>query len=393
MLKIELIGNVKIEKDSQDLTTHFAAKAIALLCLLFIHEKKTMNRSKIIEYLWPDSSEEAGKTNLRYNLWEIKNIIGLDREGQYFLDSNRQTCSINPNYSYFCDFSFVREIDRAADYPIEKWQEAEAIFKGDFMEGYYFKECEELNNMILFERRSLEDQRIKILFHLLDYYTDRGLEDHTMQILRELEKVGPYDEVVAQKIIENYEKMGRRSSGLLFYKNFRSRLSTFFGIQPSEELRASYESLRKREEDSRPSSRAKNPSERSEGQQDQGRDISKEDWIYIESSCIGEIKYFWISDLLEKMSEKKPLAEEIKRIRREKKDLDILDINKDYSDIERPPDMRLAKSFLFLMEDLSQKHRLVLKIKQAHKMDSFSKMILGQIEDSLNITIDKETSP
>lgn len=377
MLKIKFIGNVKIEKDSLDLTEKLAGKAIALISLLFMSEKQVLNRVKIIEHLWPDSSEDAGKNNLRYNLWEIKNLIGEDKDGNSFILSNRMTCSINQDYDYYCDFVELNKISRGVYLPIGDWEKLDSYFQGDFLEGYYFKECETLNNMIIFERQRMEDQRIKILFYLLDYYTNNNMEDSIMRTLRELEKVGPYDEVVAQKILENYEKMGRRSLGILFYRNFRNRLTTFFGIQPSENLKKTFERLKAQEE-----------------QQEKVETVSKEinrrkEKITIETNCIGNIKYFWISEFLEKMSLHPYLSNKVEEIKNEKRELLFLDIHKDYCEVEKPPDMRLAKSFLYLMRELARECSLVIIINEMEKMDDFSKMIFEQIQGNKNIEVIK----
>ena len=54
MLNIKLLGKVKIKYDNKDVTEKFGAKTIALLSLLVIN-KNSVNRDKIITYLWPDN--------------------------------------------------------------------------------------------------------------------------------------------------------------------------------------------------------------------------------------------------------------------------------------------------------------------------------------------------
>ena len=56
MLDIKFLGKVKIEYDGIDITDKFGAKTKALLSLLILNKDKSLNREKIISYLWPDSS-------------------------------------------------------------------------------------------------------------------------------------------------------------------------------------------------------------------------------------------------------------------------------------------------------------------------------------------------
>lgn len=112
--------------------------------------------------------------------------------------------------------------------------------------------------------------------------------------------------------------------------------------------------------------------------------------VLIETSCIGDIKYYWISDLLEKMEKEKSLSYEVRAVRDRKKDLDILDIDKDFSGVERPPDMRLAKSFLYLMEEIISKFDLEIVIHRSNRMDSFSRMILDQMKESMDLKVKEE---
>ncbi|EGR54010.1 hypothetical protein FSEG_02174, partial [Fusobacterium necrophorum D12] len=85
MLKIKFLGKVMIEQENLSITENLGAKALALLSLLILHYPKSMQRDKLITYLWPDSSEESGKYNLRFNLWKINSSIGKDQNGNKFL--------------------------------------------------------------------------------------------------------------------------------------------------------------------------------------------------------------------------------------------------------------------------------------------------------------------
>ena len=116
MLELFFLGNLKILYRGKDITTQLGSKACALIFLLMESKGKGLSREKIIAYLWPDSKEEAARYNLRYNLWEIKKIIKEDADGNLFLLSDNNTCKINENYAYGCDFIEAPWFDRKKEY-------------------------------------------------------------------------------------------------------------------------------------------------------------------------------------------------------------------------------------------------------------------------------------
>ena len=291
MLDIKFLGKVTIEYDGLDITDKFSAKTKALLSLLILNKDKSLNREKIISYLWPDSSEDSGRFNLRFNLWQLRNIIGLDENGNNFLHTGRSHCNINVNYKYNCDVIDIKKINLKENVTIKKLEELRKKFSGEFFEGFYFKNCNNFNENIILERSYFEEQKIKILLKLVSLYEIENNYEKCNEILKELISIEPYDEEIALRILEIYEKNGKRSSAILFYEDFKKKFMTFLGIQPSEELEKKYLEIK-------------------------SKDISKEkidnknkstfkykNELLLETHCVGEIEYYWTNNFLDKILE------------------------------------------------------------------------------------------
>ena len=103
MLNISFLGKSKFEYDGKGLEDQLGNKAVALICLLILNDKRYLSREKIVGYLWPDSNIEAAKYNLRYNLWLIKKNICEDANGNLFLRVDNDCCCINKKYEFECD--------------------------------------------------------------------------------------------------------------------------------------------------------------------------------------------------------------------------------------------------------------------------------------------------
>lgn len=73
-LKIKLFGNVTLTLNGTDITAKLSSKSIAIICILMLQKDMRISRQELINYLWPNSSEDAAKYNLRYNMWQQKRL-------------------------------------------------------------------------------------------------------------------------------------------------------------------------------------------------------------------------------------------------------------------------------------------------------------------------------
>ena len=374
MLDINFLGKVKIKYNGIDITDKFGGKTKALLSILILNKDKPLNREKIILYLWPDSTEDSGKFNLRFNLWQLRHIIGSDERGNKFLHTGRSNCGINENYNYNCDVIDIKAFNLKENVSIKKLEELRKKFSGEFFEGFYFKNCNDFNENIILERSYFEEQKIKILLKLVSLYEIEQNFEKCSEILKELINIEPYDEEIALRILEIYEKNGKRSSAILFYEDFKKKFMTFLGIQPSEELEKKYleiksKDISKEKIDNKNKVAFKNKNE-----------------LLLETHCVGEIEYYWTNNLLDKILENINISNYLNE--KEIKDLGYININL-FTDalLLIPPKVRIINILLKLLEKLTTEYNLIVKIIQIEKIDYISKIFLEEIERREFITI------
>ena len=374
MLDIKFLGKVKIEYDGIDVTDKFGAKTKALLSLLILNKDKPLNREKIILYLWPDSTEDSGKFNLRFNLWQLRNIIGSDERGNKFLHTGRSHCGINENYNYNCDVTDIKAFNLKENVSIKKLEELRKKFSGEFFEGFYFKNCNDFNENIILERSYFEEQKIKILLKLVSLYEVEENFEKCSEILKELINIEPYDEEIALRILEIYEKNGKRSLAILFYDDFKKKFMTFLGISPCEELEKKYLEIK-----------SKNISKEKIDNKNKVTFKNKNE-LLLETHCVGEIEYYWTNNLLDKILENINISNYLNE--KEIKDLGYININL-FTDalLLIPPKVRIINILLKLLEKLTTEYNLIVKIIQIEKIDYISKIFLEEIERREFITI------
>lgn len=374
MLDINFLGKVKIEYNGVDITDKFGAKTKALLSLLILNKDKPLNREKIILYLWPDSTEDSGKFNLRFNLWQLRNIIGSDERGNKFLHTGRSHCGINENYNYNCDVTDIKAFNLKENVSIKKLEELRKKFSGEFFEGFYFKKCNDFNENIILERSYFEEQKIKILLKLVSLYEIEENFEKCSEILKELINIEPYDEEIALRILEIYEKNGKRSLAILFYDDFKKKFMTFLGISPCEELEKKYLEIK-----------SKNISKEKIDNKNKVTFKNKNE-LLLETHCVGEIEYYWTNNLLDKILENINISNYLNE--KEIKDLGYININL-FTDalLLIPPKVRIINILLKLLEKLTTEYNLIVKIIQIEKIDYISKIFLEEIERREFITI------
>lgn len=82
MLRINLLGKIKIEYLGENLEPKLSNKTVAIIYLLIANKGRYLSKDKLVLYLWPDSTEEAAKYNLRYNLWLLKKRFLRTKQGR-----------------------------------------------------------------------------------------------------------------------------------------------------------------------------------------------------------------------------------------------------------------------------------------------------------------------
>src|SRR5687768_897693 len=132
-LVIRLFGGLQIELAGRPLTAFKTRKTEALLAYLVCH-RRPFAREQLAELLWDEREQQQALANLR----SILSTLG--RTLQPYLHITRQTVAFNHDSDYRLD---TAEFERLlADPTIANLEQALALFRGDFLEGFYLRECQ-----------------------------------------------------------------------------------------------------------------------------------------------------------------------------------------------------------------------------------------------------------
>lgn len=297
MLNLYFMGKSRIEYNGKRLEDQLGTKAIALICILVLNKRRYMSREKIEGYLWPDSDTQAARYNLRYNLWLIKKNIGPDKKANLFVHVDNECCCINTDYEFKCDIIDIMKFKPSEEDSIISILKLKQLFQGDLLGGCYFKNCDELNDLIIFERMKFEQHKVRILKRLVELYEIQMNYDDCLQAINEILEIEPYDEEMALKALNIYVKYEKPVAAITYYNNFSEVLSNSLGVFPSSKLRNKYQEIRST------LSGAYGNSDMEEDEITSSRAYSKKNNndLRIVSDCIKDIEYFWIADVVGKI--------------------------------------------------------------------------------------------
>ena len=376
-LNINLIGSVEFKYNDERLEHKLSNKAIALISILMLDMGKQISREKLISYLWADSDEEAARYNLRYNLWNIKKIIPTDDYGQELIISQRECCLINPKYKFKADILTLMQAEvKGNNNSLEELNVYKELFRGDFLEGIYIKNCDEFNEKIIFERIVYQNKYVTLLSNIAEKYETYKNYMECIGVLNELVGIEPYNEKFAYKLMCAYIVCEQVSEAINYYKKFESTLRSNLNILPGSELKLLYGKV---VGEAQGTIHRSQPNDR----------VMKQD-VAIEIICIKDIDYFSMSEIIRKLLLKcdkkyifgfnKCYLDDLNFIQ-----LEIgLGYEKMHTDkyVLHPmlPMVRIVNAFVKFISYMSEIYKLQIKITNSESMDYISANTINYIK-------------
>lgn len=235
ILRIFMFGGIKIFVGDRDITNEFPLKSLSVLCYLAYNKNTEIKRSKLVYMFWNDSSEEAARYNLRYNLWCIRKILRKYICNDTFIISQSQsTCQFNCNTEHYIDtFEFLtlcKEEKEACCY-----EKAGEIYKGDFLEDYCVKGSPEFDNWVFFERERLQEMLLSVLNWLSNLYIKEGNKIKSIDCLEKMLSFNELQEEIYIELMKQYISNDDMPSAERIYKRYSKIMREELNLPPNAE--------------------------------------------------------------------------------------------------------------------------------------------------------------
>jgi DNA-binding SARP family transcriptional activator len=222
-IRIRLFGHVAIEVNREPFRLATPRKTLSILAYLLLNRDAPIARDFLAYVMWPDDEEEAARTKLRMNLYDLARVLPPELAGRALIVDG-DSARLRPDLRLWLD---VEEFDRLVADP-ERLEEAVGLYLGDLLTAVY-------DEWVFPERERRRNAFLAGLMHLVSQA--RRQRDFVRGIARaqQILAIDPWrEDVVRQGMALRYES-GDRAGALAEYERFAQLLRLELNIQPMPE--------------------------------------------------------------------------------------------------------------------------------------------------------------
>jgi DNA-binding SARP family transcriptional activator len=226
MIAVRLLGSPRIERDGAPLTV--SAKAVALIGYLAA-SRTAQSREHILATLWPESSDEAARKNLRNTLWSIRREAGAD-----LLVAAEDRLLLNPATQV--DLWQFNELIELPPAELAAHQEAVLrLVRGPLLDGLTLLDAPDFELWLTMERERLGQLTMRTLAALVDAQRWAGEWVQVLTVARCALSLDPLAEPMYQAVMEAHARLGERAEALRQYDVLAATLERELGVDPLPE--------------------------------------------------------------------------------------------------------------------------------------------------------------
>jgi len=233
MLQIRLLGQFDIRLNGKRVTIP-TRTAQSLLAYLALTTGTPHRREKLAGILWPETSEEGARKNLRQELWRIRKALAGQNPVTDYLLADEFTVTFNRNADYWLD---ATQMERP-DLDIESLTSNLSLYQGELLPGFF-------EDWILLERERIqtifETKMEQLLNQLVTTERWIAVQEQGERWL----SLGNSPEPAYRALMLAHGARGDIAKVSSVYQRCMTDLDEKLGLEPSAETRALYDGLLK----------------------------------------------------------------------------------------------------------------------------------------------------
>jgi DNA-binding SARP family transcriptional activator/Tfp pilus assembly protein PilF len=195
-----------------------------LLAVLAASPDTSISRDRLLGLLWPDRDERTARHLLSDSLYVLRQALGDES-----VVASSESLHLSPRF-VSTDVADFRQA--VAD---ERWTHALALYRGDFLDGFFVRNAADFDQWALAERTRLRDLALRAASTWARNLEKAGrIPDAVAAAGRALE-LAPVDETVFRDLVRLLIASGNRGRAESVARDFIERLRLELGISPSPE--------------------------------------------------------------------------------------------------------------------------------------------------------------
>ncbi len=237
MIRLRTFGLVDLRgSDGSELAAVLAQpKRFALLTYLAAARPSgVQRRDRLLALFWPELDDARARDALNQALRFLRQSLGPDA----FIRQSADDVGLD-RARLWCDVTGFREAAAA-----QSWEEALAVYHGDFLRGFFVEEAAGFERWMDEERTALRDLAARGARELARRHEAQGALTLAISWGRRALEFTPDDERALRELLSLYVRAGDHAGAHRLYHDFARRLDAEWGSLPSPETRRLIEELR-----------------------------------------------------------------------------------------------------------------------------------------------------
>lgn len=222
-LSCSLLGTPTISVNQTEVTPSYA-KISALLYYLILRGEAS--REEVATLLWGDKNSEKARKNLRNTIYQTNRELGIEA----IISPNRSMLAMNPDIDTSCDVQlFLSD-------PVHQLH----LFKGEFLENFYIKNCQEFDFWIEKIKSQLEKTYLTACQQLLDKQEHLSDLEGAENLILRMISMDEFNEDHYLSLMKLYLEEGQTRKIIETYHRLAQLLDRELGIGPGEAIKKLY---------------------------------------------------------------------------------------------------------------------------------------------------------
>lgn len=197
-------------------------RRIALLTLLAASPDSSISRDRLLGLLWPDRDERTARHLLADSLYVLRQALG---------DASIVAAGESVRLSSQLVSTDVDELRHALNG--ERWADALALYRGDFLDGFFVRNSPDFDQWALSERTRLRSLALRAASTWAGALENAGRIDDAVAVAERALDLAPVDEAVFRDLVRLLLASGNGARAGLVARRFVERLEHELGVSPS----------------------------------------------------------------------------------------------------------------------------------------------------------------
>lgn len=214
MLKLSLLGPVRVRLDDRPLSHFYSVKTQALLCYLAVESDRPHPRAKLTGLLWPEFAQRDANRSLRQALFQLNKT--LDNPRRQLLLISRDEVQFNPAGPHWLDVAeFTSRLQQG------ELQPAVELYRGPFLDSFAVADSPPFEEWLQSTRETLHQQMVSGLSRLTEEAAAQGDHAAAQHYAAQTLAHAPWQEDAHRALMRALALQGRRTEALAQFARCR----------------------------------------------------------------------------------------------------------------------------------------------------------------------------